>query len=131
MTPTFTQQEAIDDASSLLLDAIRRYAHPDGNVYVISIDDIAGYLHERPDLVALLENLDTDEVAMEIFDAIGSLGLLELVEEHAIRETIQDMNGWSAECDRDDPMDGDHASALASAGWGTDEDYGCFDCDLE
>ena len=24
----------------------------------------------------------------------------------------------------DDGMDGDHASALASAGWGTDEDYG-------
>lgn len=26
----------------------------------------------------------------------------------------------------DDSMDGDHASALASAGWGTDEDYGYF-----
>lgn len=25
----------------------------------------------------------------------------------------------------DDSMDGDDASALASAGWGTDEDYGC------
>lgn len=24
----------------------------------------------------------------------------------------------------DDSMDGDHASGLASAGWGTDEDYG-------
>ena len=131
MTPTFTQQEAKDDASSLLLDAIRQHARPDGSVYVISIDDMAGYLHERPDLVVLLENLDPDEVAMEIFDAIGSLGLLELVEEHAIRETIQNMNGRSTECDRDDPMDGDQASALASAGWGTDEDYGCFDCGLE
>lgn len=26
--------------------------------------------------------------------------------------------------DYDESMDGDHASALASAGWGTDEDYG-------
>ena len=26
----------------------------------------------------------------------------------------------------DDSMDGDHASALASAGWGTDEDYGYY-----
>ena len=26
----------------------------------------------------------------------------------------------------DDSMDGDHASALASAGFGTDEDYGSF-----
>lgn len=31
------------------------------------------------------------------------------------------------EDDYDDSMDGDHASGLASAGWGTDEDYGCFD----
>lgn len=131
MTPTFTQQETKDDASSLLLDAIRQQARLDGNVYVISIDDIAGYLHERPDLVALLENQDPDDVAMEIFDAIGSLGLLELVEEHAIRETIQNMSGWFTECNRGDSMDGDHASALASAGWGTDEDYGCFDCGLE
>jgi len=29
------------------------------------------------------------------------------------------------EPDYDDSMDGDHESALASAGWGTDEDYGC------
>lgn len=27
----------------------------------------------------------------------------------------------------DDQMDGDHQSALASCGWGTDEDYGSFD----
>ena len=26
----------------------------------------------------------------------------------------------------DESMDGDHESALASAGWGTDEDYGYF-----
>jgi len=26
--------------------------------------------------------------------------------------------------DYDDSMDGDHQSALASCGWGTDEDYG-------
>ena len=30
-----------------------------------------------------------------------------------------------AEQDLDDSMDGDHASALASCGWGTDEDYVC------
>lgn len=30
------------------------------------------------------------------------------------------------EDDYDDSMDGDHASALASAGWGTSEDYGFF-----
>lgn len=36
---------------------------------------------------------------------------------------------WVEECadnvvEYDDSMDGDAASALASAGWGTDEDYG-------
>jgi hypothetical protein len=27
----------------------------------------------------------------------------------------------------DCPLDGDATSALASCGWGTDEDYGCYD----
>lgn len=31
----------------------------------------------------------------------------------------------------DESMDGDHESALASAGWGTDEDYGSYGGDLE
>ena len=26
----------------------------------------------------------------------------------------------------DDSMDGDHDSAMATCGWGTDEDYGCY-----
>lgn len=30
------------------------------------------------------------------------------------------------EIDVDSPMDGDHDSAMASAGWGTDEDYGYY-----
>ena len=45
---------------------------------------------------------------------------------------VCDACGWAGEdgdpnAYADDPMDGDHASALASCGWGTDEDYGCFD----
>ncbi len=31
----------------------------------------------------------------------------------------------------DDSMDGDEATALASAGWGTDEDYGSYDNDSD
>ncbi|MGA2067824.1 MAG: hypothetical protein ABSG86_22845 [Thermoguttaceae bacterium] len=30
---------------------------------------------------------------------------------------------YEDDCDGDDRMDGDHETALASAGWGTDEDY--------
>lgn len=31
--------------------------------------------------------------------------------------------------DYDDSMDGDHDSAMTSAGWGTDEDYGSYSDD--
>jgi hypothetical protein len=31
----------------------------------------------------------------------------------------------------DDSMDGDHESGLASAGWGTDEDYGSYGDDID
>lgn len=41
-----------------------------------------------------------------------------------IREPLDDEENWQ---DGDESMDGDHASALASAGFGTDEDYGGFD----
>lgn len=33
---------------------------------------------------------------------------------------------FEEEEDVDDSMDGDHDSAMASAGWGTDEDYGHY-----
>jgi hypothetical protein len=53
------------------------------------------------------------------------------------KETEQDVQ--DADCqydgddnldDLDDGMDGDHDSAMASAGWGTDEDYTMWD-DIE
>jgi hypothetical protein len=44
--------------------------------------------------------------------------------------TAEDLeNGWDDSYD--DSMDGDHESALASAGWGTDEDYGYFGEDVD
>jgi len=62
-------------------------------------------------------------------------------------DTEEEANAWVVECDYtndsnvfidnadlldpeedyDDSMDGDHDSAMASAGWGTDEDYGGTD----
>ena len=33
---------------------------------------------------------------------------------------------YDDEDDYDDSMDGDHDSAMESAGWGTDEDYGYY-----
>jgi hypothetical protein len=37
-----------------------------------------------------------------------------------------DYNDFTDEDEYDDSMDGDHESGLASAGWGTDEDYGYY-----
>lgn len=37
-----------------------------------------------------------------------------------------DYNDFYDEDDYDDSMDGDHDSAMESAGWGTDEDYGYY-----
>lgn len=35
-------------------------------------------------------------------------------------------DAWLDDADFDDPMDGDFDSGMASAGFGTDEDYGYF-----
>lgn len=42
-----------------------------------------------------------------------------------LQEAIEELVEADSE-DYDDSMDGDHESALASCGWGTDEDYGYF-----
>lgn len=59
----------------------------------------------------------------EFHDECAREELYELYGEHNMLEDdeLDDM-----EADRErfyDEMDGDHASGLASAGWGTDEDY--------
>jgi len=41
------------------------------------------------------------------------------------REDCEAAGGYPDDMPNED-MDGDHTSALASAGWGTDEDYGDF-----
>lgn len=39
---------------------------------------------------------------------------------------FDDENSGEVDWEYDDSMDGDHDSAMTSAGWGTDEDYGCY-----
>lgn len=57
-----------------------------------------------------------DEVAREeLYEIYGEHNMLDDDELDALEE--------ERERDFDDSMDGDHASGLASAGWGTDEDY--------
>ena len=113
-----------------LLEALVDHERITGQIYSISTEDVEAFLNERPTLAAMLDGLDPEVLASAIFDAIGEIGIIELVED-AIRETILVSAIQPAGPDRDDPMDGDAASALASAGMGTDEDYGCFGGDCE
>ncbi len=48
------------------------------------------------------------------------------IEENEVEDNDEE---WSD--DFDDSMDGDHESGLASAGWGTDEDYGYYGDDID
>jgi len=114
---------------SRLLDALSEHERVAGSglIYFITAEDVKAYLEERPDLAAKLEGLVPEALAWAIDDAIGEIGIIEMVED-AIRDTIL-AAATPPEPDRGDPMDGDHESALASAGFGTDEDYGCFDAE--
>ena len=51
------------------------------------------------------------------YDASGTIATCELVEEFDVPDCGDDIN---------ESMDGDFDSAMTSAGFGTDEDYGCF-----
>ena len=63
--------------------------------------------------------VETEQEAIDEFRAdFGSAPVIEYCEEGFM---------VSEDEDYDDSMDGDAGSALASAGWGTDEDYGSAD----
>ena len=49
--------------------------------------------------------------------------------DHEIASQFDEDEEWDD--DYDDSMDGDHESGLASAGWGTDEDYGFYGDDAD
>jgi hypothetical protein len=56
----------------------------------------------------------------------GILDFDEMMEQWEV-ESEADDDGWDGWPDEiDDSMDGDHDSAMESAGWGTDEDYGFY-----
>ncbi len=68
------------------------------------------------------------ELCIDIEEAIedGVLTFGQIADKFNV--TLDDVNMIAEQIsDRyDDSMDGDHESALASAGWGTDEDYGYY-----
>jgi len=58
------------------------------------------------------------EIQFVTYDACGKIVACELVHEFDVPDCGDD--------DMDESMDGDFDSAMTSAGFGTDEDYGCF-----
>ena len=59
----------------------------------------------------------------------GRLTFQEIAAKYEVPLSWVDSVASEANDQYDDSMDGDHASALASIGWGTDEDYGCYSSD--
>ena len=59
------------------------------------------------------DGVSLDEIAIRLKVDLGS-----------VAEVIKDYE--DGQYDYDDSMDGDHDSAMASAGFGTDEDYGYY-----
>ena len=81
MTPNF--QRIKDALTQHCLDSL-------GNVYTVTVDDIVDYIEKElsPALKANLASLDETNLAIEIADAIGNVGIMELIET-AICETIK------------------------------------------
>ena len=77
-----------------LTDALKTHAHSfDDNIYSIGVGDILEYIQTDlrsafPDLFNQVAALDPTVLAIEIADAIGEIGILEMVEQ-SILETIR------------------------------------------
>jgi hypothetical protein len=81
MTPNF--QRIKDALAQHCLDSL-------GNIYTITVDDVVSYIEKElpPATKAQLAALDEVSLAIEIADAIGNAGIMELIE-NAICETIK------------------------------------------
>ena len=81
MTPNF--QRIKDALTQHCLDSLN-------NIYTITVDDIVDYIEKElsPAMRMQLATLDETNLAIEIADAIGNAGIMELIEA-AICETIK------------------------------------------
>ena len=81
-----------------LAEALKTHARSfDDNVYSIGVGDVLEYIQTDlrtafPDLFNQVAALDPAILAIEIADAIGEIGILEMVEQ-AILETIRKQTG--------------------------------------
>ena len=81
MTPNF--QRIKDALAQHCLDSL-------GNIYTITVDDVVDYIEKElsPTLTTQLATIDKVSLSIEIADAIGNAGIMELIEA-AICETIK------------------------------------------
>ncbi len=81
MTPNF--QRIRDALTRHCLDSMN-------NIYTITVDDVVDYIEKElsPSMATQLAALDEVSLAIEIADAIGSAGIMELIE-GAICEAIK------------------------------------------
>jgi hypothetical protein len=81
MTPNF--QRIRDALAQHCLDSL-------GNIYTITMDDVMDYIEKElsPTMKAQLAAIDEVNLAIEISDAIGNAGVIELIES-TICETIK------------------------------------------
>ena len=81
MTPNF--QRIKDALTQHCLDSMH-------NIYTITVDDVVDYIEKElsPSMAAQLAALDEVSLAIEIVDAIGNVGIMELIEA-AICEAIK------------------------------------------
>ena len=81
MTPNF--QRIKDALTQHCLDSMN-------NIYTITVDDVVDYIEKElsPAMRIQLASLDEASLAIEIADAIGNAGIMELIEA-AICETIK------------------------------------------
>lgn len=61
-----------------------------------------------------------------MYDENGQEWMVDYNEAYEAWENESELDGDELIDDWDDSMDGDHDSAMESAGWGTDEDYGFY-----
>jgi len=89
------------------------------------------YGYQNEELLRQFDNLeDACQYVDHKFDHNDMMGFdrIEVVSFASDGEVIShyEVNAEDLESESDDYMDGDHDSAMASAGWGTDEDYGYY-----
>ena len=74
---------------------------------------------------------ELEQKVIDLYEADFSVDRIAYIvglSENLVAEIIDEFIAMENEADPGD-QDGDHESALASVGWGVDEDYGAYDSD--